>query len=343
MAQRIRFISFLQILGVVLVILGHSFHEYPGNYHQFWLYSLFQTVRMPLFTFISGFLFMVSIVKKGDGITLKSFVSNKVQRLLVPYFFLAVITFVPRSLMSGYADDAVTISLESFVASLFFSDRLTVVFLWFLPAIFAMLCLAFIGWHMCERKAVLFFTIGGVLSLFGYFFANPWAWTFMAIGRVSDLSIFFLLGAAYGLSREKVNRWLCQWWFVIGCSVIWLTLFYTDFSNDVFNLVCSVSGLGMLIWLSLRVCEWPLGWKHLDGYNYMMYLLSWFTCVSSQQVLHNFTDFPWWIYTIIALFTSIYIPWSVGKLLHRYAPTSRLARSLLWLLGHNPNKSTRYA
>lgn len=111
---RTRFISFLQILGVVLVILGHSLHEYPDNYYQLWFYRLFQTVRMPLFVFISGFLFMVSMIKKGDSMTFVGFAKNKTQRLLLPYYFLEVITFVPRSIMSRYADDDIELSGSSF-------------------------------------------------------------------------------------------------------------------------------------------------------------------------------------------------------------------------------------
>lgn len=338
-AGRIRFISFLQILGVILVILGHSLHEYPGDYHQFWFYRMFQTVRMPLFVFISGFLFMISMMKKGKDTTLTEFVKNKTQRLLIPYFFLTIITFLPRSLMSGYADDPVTLDLKSFFRSIFFSDSLTIVFLWFLPVIFILLCISFIGLKLCRNKLSLFFLGGGILSISGYFFVNQWAWTFMGIGRVAGLAIFFMLGMAYGKWRKELDIWMGRWWFGGVCGALWLWLFYIDEMPDVFRLICSIAGLGMLISLSLILCEWPLGWKHLEGYNYMMYLLSWFTCVASQQILHHFTDFPWWTYTFIALITSVYIPWFIGKLLHYYAPASKLAKSMLWLLGYNPNRT----
>lgn len=337
--ERIKFISFLQILGVILVILGHSLHEYPGDFHQFWFYRLFQTVRMPLFVFISGFLFMISMLRKGNTTTFIDFVKNKSQRLLIPYFFLTIITFVPRAMMSGYADDEVSMDMNSFISSIFFSDKLTIVFLWFLPVIFVLLCVVFIGLKLCRNRISVFFLAGGVLSIIGYFYVNQWAWTFMGIGRTSGLAVFFLCGIAYGKWKQKIDRLLGKWWFGGVCAAIWLTLFYIDDLSDVLRLVCSVSGLGMLISLALLTCEWPLGWKHLEGYNYMMYLLSWFTCVFSQQILHHYTDFPWWVYTVIALLTSIYIPWSIGKILHRYSVSSSIARGMLWILGHNPNKT----
>ena len=339
-SKRIRFISFLQILGVILVILGHSLHEYPGDFHQFWFYRMFQTVRMPLFVFISGYLFMISMVKREYNVSLVDFIKNKAQRLLVPYFVLTILTFVPRALMSEYADEPVNMDINSFISSIFFSDKLTIVFLWFLPVVFVLLCVSFIGIKLFKNRLSLFFLIGGILSIAGYFCVNQWEWTFMGVGRTAKLAVFLMCGIAYGRWKPDIDFLLGQWWFGGICAAIWCTLFYTENLSGIYGLVCSLSGLAMLITLAIIACEWQLGWRHLEGYNYMMYLLSWFTCVVSQQILHHFTDFPWWIYTIIALLSSIYIPWSIGKMLHRYSASSRSARSILWLLGHNPNKSS---
>uniref|UniRef100_UPI0025B00928 acyltransferase family protein n=2 Tax=Bacteroidales TaxID=171549 RepID=UPI0025B00928 len=178
-SKRIRFISFLQILGVILVILGHSLHEYPGDFHQFWFYRMFQTVRMPLFVFISGYLFMISMVKREYNVSLVDFIKNKAQRLLVPYFVLTILTFVPRALMSEYADEPVKMDINSFISSIFFSDKLTIVFLWFLPVVFVLLCVSFIGIKLFKNRLSLFFLIGGILSIAGYFCVNQWEWTFM--------------------------------------------------------------------------------------------------------------------------------------------------------------------
>jgi hypothetical protein len=339
--ERIRYISFLQILGVVLVILGHSLQEYPGIYQRFWLYCLFRTVRMPLFTFISGFLFMISMIKKGDSISLRGFVCNKTQRLLLPYFFLLTVTFLPRALMSCYANNFVEINFKSFFDALTISNKLSIVFLWYLPMIFMVLCLAFIGYKIFRKHIIAFFICGGLLSLYGYFFLDQWACKFLAIGRIAGLSVFFILGTVYGYYRREIDAWLGRCWVGVLSAVVWLGLFLADDIPTVLDFVCSVAGLAMLISFSLNVCDMKLGWYHLDGYNYMMYLLSWFTCSASQQVLSHFTDFPWWVYTCISLITSIYIPWAIGKTLHACAPRSRFARALLFLLGHNPNKGRK--
>lgn len=63
-----KFAAYLQIIGIILVVLGHSFHEYPDGAHggKFILNAMLHSFRMPLFMFVSGFLmeFTTSISKK---------------------------------------------------------------------------------------------------------------------------------------------------------------------------------------------------------------------------------------------------------------------------------------
>lgn len=54
----LKFIAYLQVIGIILVVLGHSFHEYPdGNMgRSLLMYRMMYSFRMPLFMFVSGFL-----------------------------------------------------------------------------------------------------------------------------------------------------------------------------------------------------------------------------------------------------------------------------------------------
>lgn len=58
MKQFLKFIAYLQVLGIILVVLGHSFHEYPDGAggKTLLLYRMLHSFRMPLFMFVSGFL-----------------------------------------------------------------------------------------------------------------------------------------------------------------------------------------------------------------------------------------------------------------------------------------------
>lgn len=90
-------IDTLYTIGTMLVILGHS---HPSDWTLF-SGTIFEkvilfiyTFHMPLFFFISGFLFMNS--KSLRKLGYKKWIQNKMIRLLTPYVFLSVIAIVPK-------------------------------------------------------------------------------------------------------------------------------------------------------------------------------------------------------------------------------------------------------
>ena len=51
----VKFVAYLQIIGIILVVLGHSFHEYPDGRmgDSVLILKMLQSFRMPLFIFVS--------------------------------------------------------------------------------------------------------------------------------------------------------------------------------------------------------------------------------------------------------------------------------------------------
>lgn len=54
----VKFIAYMQVIGIILVVFGHSFHEYPDGNHgtSMLIYRMMFSFRMPTFMFVSGFL-----------------------------------------------------------------------------------------------------------------------------------------------------------------------------------------------------------------------------------------------------------------------------------------------
>ncbi len=77
--KRIFWIDFLKGIGIILVVFGHT--QVPRSAY---LYSF----HMPLFFFISGFLF------RGDPSTkFQDFTKKRIISLVVPYFFFSIVSF----------------------------------------------------------------------------------------------------------------------------------------------------------------------------------------------------------------------------------------------------------
>lgn len=52
----------MQIVGIMFVVLGHSFHEYPDGCHvaSILVHRMIFSFHMPMFMFVSGFLLVLT-------------------------------------------------------------------------------------------------------------------------------------------------------------------------------------------------------------------------------------------------------------------------------------------
>lgn len=111
MTNNFSHISALKVLGLILVVLGHSL----GVYNVLWVYSsivkapLFHLLdlyissfHIKLFLFVSGYLYCYGKLNKKQYKKNKDFFINKAKRLLIPYFFIALIYMVPIQLWIKY-------------------------------------------------------------------------------------------------------------------------------------------------------------------------------------------------------------------------------------------------
>lgn len=335
-----KWVAYLQIIGIVFVVLGHSFHEYPDGEmgHTMLLYRMMYSFRMPLFMFVSGFLMVYTTFSRGRYPRWRKFAASKVRRLMVPFFVLSLITFVPRSLMSGMADDEIDLSAGSLVRSMVFSGSMVIPLFWFLQASFTLLLVNYAVVAFARRRGwrdayvypalILGFTLLPFVPIgFGYVFA---------VGDAIRLGVFFALGAAYARAHEMVDGvvpWT-SWPLAVSVSGAWAAAFFLTENTD-YAPVCSALGIMMCISVAKMLEKYKVAvLDHLIGANYIIFLLSWFCNVISQQVLHHYTDLPWWVYTVLSLFSGIYVPWLFYRYLLRH-PDGRVAYMATHFLGQS--------
>ena len=97
MNNRLLYIELLQAFGVILVILGHVFAPYIHVWYGYefissisvrklhgWIYSF----HMPLFFFLSGYLFEY---RQGDNLKINRYIAKRFNRLVVPFIIFGVI------------------------------------------------------------------------------------------------------------------------------------------------------------------------------------------------------------------------------------------------------------
>lgn len=114
--KRLNDISYLRSFAIIAIVLYHSYCPYMGwhfvetdlnsTYNS--IFNIWLNARMPLFLFISGFLFSHLIHYKGKYQSYSEFILNKAKRLIIPYLAFACLLMLSHHnlswnrLFSGY-------------------------------------------------------------------------------------------------------------------------------------------------------------------------------------------------------------------------------------------------
>lgn len=311
-------ISFLQAFGIVLVVVGHSDYGIPDNPLHRWIYSF----HMPLFMFISGFLFAYGFERRGTdpgGLRLwgrSGFLLKKARRLLVPYVAISSLAFLPKALMSRWAARPLDLSWSEYGKALLYPWDNPIIFFWFLPTLFLIFLLvgcAAKGWKLLGLPRVhcgWWLVPLLVLHLF-----NPLAEArLLNVGGVCSYLLYFWAG--YCTCRihavHRIGPGLCLSAFAL--SVVFLLL--PSFLGK--GVLAAFNGIVLSIAFGQLYLRW--GWRffhHLYGASYAIYLFSWFPQVLSQQVLYALTGAPWPVGSALAVASGIYLPWLLFRWMAR--------------------------
>lgn len=331
------FIAYLQIIGILLVVWGHSMHQYPDGVcgSSTLLYRMPYSFRMPLFIFVSGFLMVYTTVMRGGHVGWRRFASGKVHRLLVPYVVLTLVTFLPRGLMSSMADDAPELSWQSLGACLIYADRMVIPYLWFLQTSFTLLAVTYGIIVICRRLRIAdVWIFAALIAAYALLPWLPYTTThLLSLHSTVTLAVYFALGCAYARYMDRIDRvipWTSPLFFV-AMAAVWALLFFACEENYGYTL-CRLAGIMMCIsaakLLEKHQCHIL---DHLRGANYIIFLLSWYFNVLTQQVLAHYVAWPWWCHSILSLLCGVYVPWLFYRYMSRHTSghAARLSRRLL--------------
>lgn len=271
--NRIEFISWLQFVGVFLVIMGHSMNSIAVPEIFTMLKAWFYTFHMPLFFFTSAFLFSHKEGVKGRGY--KNVLIERAIRLLIPYIIWNIVFVVPKIIMAPYINDQVDLSIEYFI-KIFLSPRDQILgHTWFLFALFEMFIFTAFFETLRKNKMLwipsAFFLI--VVNCFGV------EMRFLAIGDLMKNSIFFWVGLILGaFDIEKIKEWCGDKVFVAFMIIllIWSTavwIFYKDM--EINTVVLGSSSLVLLVVFQMNLNIHGKLIRFISENSFSIYILHW--------------------------------------------------------------------
>lgn len=330
-----KFLSLIQVIAIIMVVLYHSFQQWPGGGYGFdlWGMRLMASLHVPAFMFVSGLLLELGLSRKPVGMV--TFAARKLRRLMVPYLVLSLVTFVPRAMMSGMADDAVELSAAGLWHGLVHTPSLILPYFWFLQVLAVMMIVGYLTGTLARRFGVapvsawtaillVFILIHGFALLEG----DTWA-----LRRISKYGIYFLAGGVACRFRVWFEKFRITFPEVLLSAAAWVVTFHFFEADRWLESICGLSGILFLVLLTRLMEQRSIGLLDpLIGANYMIFLLSWYFNVATQQVLSHIITLPWPVHTILSLTFGIAVPACFYRYLRNH-PASRWARVSAWLLG----------
>lgn len=336
----LKFIAYMQVICIILVVLGHSFHLYPDGRHgtSLLVYRMIYSFHMPAFIFVSGFLMAYSsILKPGSNApSFGKFTVNKFKRLIIPYITLVALTFVPRVALNSFADDSFELSISQFFRAFYIPQDLIIPYLWFIQASFILLIFSYAVYSVCRfykySKSAFLVLITTLIILLPL--TEIAAISVFSLNKALELGIFFLTGILYAFFMNRVDR-IIPWshpLLLIAFVIGWSVSFFLTENTDAF-IVCQFLGICMVISLSHFLEDKNITCiDHLTGANYIIFLLSWYFNVFFQQFLSKFIVLPWWIFSILSFAAGLYGPYLIYILLKKNKD-KKVIKLLSFMLG----------
>jgi fucose 4-O-acetylase-like acetyltransferase len=209
MRERIKEVSQMQSFGIFLVVFGHSYVDTgilvsdPVSRVLLSIHNIIYSFHMPLFVFISGFLFFYTRYGQ-DAFNYGKFMYGKVKRLLVPYVVLTAVAFPIKVFISKYAMRPISFDLKVFLKSLVYPFDNPVFFFWFLPTLFGIFVIAPLFLKIAEirRKNLAAATV--TILLFSLHILNPVKTLFLNLNGIIALTLYFWLGCLFFLLKDAV-------------------------------------------------------------------------------------------------------------------------------------------
>ena len=268
--QRISWIDMAKGYGTILVIFAHIHYGLLRT----WIY----TFHMPLFFFLSGYVF-----KENYGFG--EFLKKKVKTIVIPYFCLGLpMVLYEAWRISGGRKEQLSQSMWSLFKDLVRQERLWT--LWFISCLFCLNILFYVLVKVC-RKLWILGVVSAVLPVLGlmYYKAGGGYWYWNADAAFMALPFFF---AGYLMKQyaSMVDAFLQvkwrKWTLFCGllvtnlvCGVLsldregtGLEMFYSKYGNPVFTYASAFAGIVCVLILARCATYRPICYL---GENTMLY------------------------------------------------------------------------
>lgn len=333
--RRLNYISFLQFIGPILVIIGHAMNglEYNSilNPIKEWIYIF----HMPLFFFISGYLFGYKDGLKSKGY--KTFMKEKFWRLMFPYLVLNIIFIIPKFLGSAFIKDQVEFSLQ-YIIYIFLMPRANIWgHLWFLFALFVVYAISPIFDFARNNKNKIYWLILITFCVI-IFICRPIHTDLFAINDLQKDLLFFVTGMIMTyIPVEKIKNNLTKSKFMLLVIIdIILTIICGKYKeNQIIQLLIAENTIFILFCMPIIFNITNKFIMKQANYSFAIYIMHWPVILVTRIIFYQILNLNSLLAFIIMLISGYLVPniiiYWVNKIKNKYQINS--SKIIYYLIG----------
>ena len=317
MGKKIEWLAVLQGFSMLLVVIGHvSFTNgtvidpSPFAAH---IERIIYTFHMPLFIFISGWLFYYTCI--GREKPYKNMLVSKVKRLVVPFWAFTLVTMALKmafpQLMHRVVDREEIIN--TFL--LFSSNPLGE--MWFIVVLFELMLIYPVYRLITKNDLTATLGLGVAVALS---FLVPERLTWFQFHQFSQMAPFFVAGilcCKYGWQRHLDTVWALATtllWFV-ACNVLGML-------PESMKIVTVSAGIAFSFSLCLSLARFrPQLFGSFRDYTFQIFLMGIFFQMVIRWIYVKFdNELLFWPLWLISVLIGVYAPTLIAIALDKYAP-----------------------
>lgn len=334
-SRKLNYISFMQFVGPILVIIGHAMNglEYNKilNTIKEWIYIF----HMPLFFFISGYLFCYKNGLEIKGY--KKFLKDKFWRLMFPYLVLNIIFIIPKFLLGAFIKDQVQFSLEYFIYIILTPRANIWGHLWFLFALFLVYAISPVFDFFRKKNKKIYWSI---LLLFCaiIFIFTPVKTDMFAINDLQKDLLFFVMGMLFAYIpieriRKEISKLKVSLLFIIEIILTIIWSFYKEIM-----IVQLLVGVNTIVLLFILPIVFNIKNEFIlkqANYSFAIYVMHWPVIITCRLIVYQILKVNNIIAFILMLISGYVIPniviYIANKIKNKY--NIQKSKVIYYLLG----------
>jgi Fucose 4-O-acetylase and related acetyltransferases len=320
---RIAWLAVLQGFSMLLVILGHislsnTFRD-PAHPVAAALERIIYSFHMPLFIFISGWLFGLTCL--GRDSSYRDVMSKKFKRLGIPFLFFTLIALGVKLALSQFVNRPVD-GTEIINTLLLSSNPLYE--MWFVVVLVVLMAIYPVYRFLLRHSALIWLLCASI----ALYVLVPVDTDVLQLRRAVRLLPYFVAGIL-AWRYEIVDRYGDRWYVAAGASVLFVIFNVLETGADTLSFrtmdtLCGFTGTVLSICVCLWLCNLrPTAFGSFSAYTFQIFLMGLFVQMAVRVLygrLGSDSDVVYALLFALSLALGIYVPVLIARFIERKIP-----------------------